>query len=110
MRLPLPLVEILFGFPFVRRPTYLVKTVLETPLEEELPADFLLVEIRDGHLKWVHLKCPKCGDHIQLPMAGKERWGITVDFLWRPTLAPSIWERQTCGAHFFIRKGQILGC
>lgn len=108
--LPLPVAEFLFGLPLIRRPAYLVKTVPETPLEEELTPDLLLVEIREGHLKWAHLKCPKCGDHIQLPMAGKEYWGISVDFLRRPTLAPSIWERQTCGAHFFVRKGNILGC
>lgn len=110
MRLPLSVAEVLFGLPLIRRPAYLAKIVPESPLDEELPAKYLLVEIREGHLKWVHLKCPKCGDHIRLPMAGKERWAITIDFLWRPTLVPSIWERQSCGAHFFVRKGSILGC
>lgn len=110
MLLPLPIAEFVFGLPFFRRPAYLAKIVPETPLDNELSPDLLLVEIREGHLKWVHLRCPKCGDQIQLPMAGKDCWNLRVDFLRRPTLSPSIWERQTCGAHFFVRHGNILGC
>jgi hypothetical protein len=61
-------------------------------------------------LKWTHLLCPKCGDHIELPLAGRERWSVKTDFLRRPTLAPSVWEKATCGAHFFVRKGKVLWC
>jgi Family of unknown function (DUF6527) len=75
-----------------------------------LRTDILVLEIRNGHRKWAHLACPKCGDHIQLPMAGGERWFVKVDILRRPTLSPSIWERQTCGAHFFINRGRLLWC
>ncbi len=109
-RLPLPVVELVFRFPLMRRPRYLMKTAPEAPAPEELRPSVIVLEIRGGHLKWAHLSCPKCGDHIQLPLAGKQRWSVNVDYLRRPTIAPSIWETDSCGAHFFVRKGELLWC
>lgn len=106
--LPVPLAEAIFRLPFMQRPRFLVRKVFEPPAADELLADMLFLEIRGGFLKWAHLQCPKCGDHIQLPLAGSERWSVHVDLLCRPTLAPSIWERSTCGAHFFVRQGDLL--
>lgn len=108
--LPLSLVELIYLLPFMSRPRFLTDTVAECPMEEELRSDRILMEIRGGHLKWAHLPCPKCGEHIQLPLAGRDRWSIRVDFLRRPTLAPSIWEKASCGAHFFVKKGKLLWC
>jgi len=108
--LPLFLIELVFRLPFLSRPAFLVDVVSECPAREELRAGMVLVEMRDGYLKWAHLECPKCGDHIQLPLAGKDQWTIKVDFLSRPTLAPSIWERTTCGAHFFLTRGRLDWC
>lgn len=109
-RLPLSLAEYLFRLRFLHRPRFLAKEAPESPGLEDLPPNLMIVEIRDGHLKWAHLLCPKCGDHIELPLVGRERWSIKVDLLRRPTLAPSIWEKATCGAHFFLRKGEVLWC
>jgi|ERR1039457_93673 ribosomal protein S27AE len=108
--LPISFAERILNFPFMHRPQYLAIVVSESPSEDELRPNLLLYEMRDGYLKWSHLICPKCGEHIQLPMAGKERWSLKIDFLRRPTLAPSIWETQSCGAHFFIQQGDILWC
>ena len=107
---PLALVENLFRLPFMRRPALLAETLSECPSAEELGPHLVLLEIRGGHCKWAHLACPKCGDHIQLPLAGKERWSVKVDLLRRPTLAPSIWETEGCGAHFFVRDGELVWC
>jgi hypothetical protein len=108
--LPLLLAEGLLRLPFLQRPRFLAKAAPESPGSEELQPNLVTVEIRDGHLKWAHLLCPKCGDHIELPLAGRNRWSIKVDLLSRPTLAPSIWEKASCGAHFFLQKGEVLWC
>jgi Family of unknown function (DUF6527) len=108
--LPLSLVEHLFRLPFLQRPRFLAKAAPESPEREELQPSLMIVEIRDGHLKWAHLLCPKCGDHLELPLAGKEQWSLKVDLLCRPTLTPSIWEKARCGAHFFLQKGAVLWC
>jgi hypothetical protein len=106
--LPLFLIELVFRLPFLSRPSFLADEVSECPEREELLPGMLFVEVRGGYFKWAHLQCPKCGDHIQLPLAGSDRWSINVDLLRRPTLAPSVWEQTTCGAHFFVRKGRLL--
>ena len=106
--LPLSLMEYVFHLPFLRRPRFLAEAAPESPTVEGLQPNLLIVEIRDGHLKWAHFLCPKCSDHIELPLAGKAPWSIKVDLLRRPTLAPSIWEKASCGAHFFLRKGEVL--
>jgi Family of unknown function (DUF6527) len=108
--LPLSLIEAVFRLPFLSRPAFLADIVSECPSCEELHSDVVLIEMRGGHLKWAHLQCPRCGDHIQLPLAGNGRWTIEVDFFRRPTLAPSIWEQTTCAAHFFVRKGKLEWC
>jgi Family of unknown function (DUF6527) len=108
--LPLSVIECIYKLPFISRPRFLADAVPECPSREELRAGMVFIEIRSGYLKWVHLLCPTCGDHIQLPLAGRERWSIKLDFLRRPTLAPSIWEKASCGAHFLVRKGKLLWC
>jgi hypothetical protein len=108
--LPLFLLEFVFRMPFVPRPAFLADVVSECPSREELSSNMVFVEIRDGHLKWAHLQCPKCGDHVQLPLAGSDKWTVQVDLFRRPTLAPSIWERGSCSAHFFVRKGRVDWC
>jgi hypothetical protein len=105
-RLPLSIVEWFFRLLFAKRPEYLAVTAPESPALEELRSDVVVLEVRDGYLKWAHLRCPRCGDHIQLPLAGKGKWTARVDWLRRPTLHPSIWERRSCGAHFFVRHGR----
>jgi hypothetical protein len=109
-RLPLALIERFFWLPFMRRPRLLAQPAAESPSLEEVRPNLMVLEIRGGHLKWAHLSCPKCGDHIQLPLAGKARWSLKVDLLRRPTLAPSIWEKESCGAHFFVEKGELRWC
>ena len=108
--LPLSLTELIFRLPRLRRPEYLADLVSERPCLEELRAGIVLVEIRGGHLKWAHLRCPQCGDHIELPLAGNVPWTVRMDFFRRPTLAPSVWERAGCGAHFFLQKGKVEWC
>ncbi len=85
--------------------------VREQPVEGLLVPGRVYVERRAGFLKWVHFACPKCGEPIQLPIGAKpDSWSVSVDWLWRPTVRPSVWETESCGAHFFITKGEIRWC
>jgi len=111
IRLPLSWVEWMASKSLFRRPRYLCLDVAEAPLADDLQPNLVFREVRNGHLKWAHLACPKCDDHIQLPISGaKLTWSIKIDWLRRPTLRPSIWERSACGAHFFVRRGEIVWC
>ncbi|MEI9951912.1 MAG: DUF6527 family protein [Pseudomonadota bacterium] len=104
------LFSFLFWAQLVKRPQFLALIVAESPSDEELDSVHIFKEVRNGWPKWAHLRCPKCGDHIQLPLAGHGSWSLDQDLLSRPTLAPSIWEKQSCGAHFFVRAGSIVWC
>jgi hypothetical protein len=91
------------------KPDFVLRIVPESP--DTLENGILYAEVRGGYLKWAHLRCPKCAEHIQLPVAtAKSAWSLRRDVLGRPTITPSVWQTRTCGAHFFLRKGKIEWC
>jgi hypothetical protein len=98
----------LVSWGWVRRPDFLCEVVDEPP--DTLAPGVVFHEVRNGHPKWVHLQCPRCKDHIQLQLAGGKHWSLKRDWLGRPTILPSIWETQSCQAHFFVRAGHIIWC
>src|SRR5947207_1181035 len=69
--LPIALAEWVFWLPWMRRPKWLATVADVRPSDEALRPQLVILEIREGHLKWAHLLCPKCGDHIELPLAGR---------------------------------------
>lgn len=107
---PISWVERLARWGILRRPTFLCLTVDEAPLDSELDPRYVYREIRAGFPKWAHLACPRCGEHIQVQIARGSQWRLTADWLRRPTIHPSIWETERCGAHFFVRKGNLQWC
>jgi hypothetical protein len=61
-----------------------------------------------GAPKWAQLLCP-CGCNevilLNLNPGRRPRWSINIDFLGRPTVHPSIWQKVGCMSHFWIRAG-----
>ncbi|WP_369858011.1 DUF6527 family protein [Candidatus Thalassolituus haligoni] len=74
--------------------------------------EFILV--RDGSVsKWATFRCPgACGERIDLSLNPHQRphWKVTLDWWRRPTVSPSVHQRNTCGCHFWIRKGNVVWC
>jgi hypothetical protein len=86
-RLPLPLIECIFWLPFIQRPRFLAHSASECPSLEELRRDLIVLEIRGGYLKWAHLSCPKCGEHIQFRSQGRDDGpSMWIYFVGRPSL------------------------
>jgi|SRR5579864_3536124 len=110
MQLPLSFIEWLARLGIWKRPAFLAIDVPEGPDENELVDGIILREVRDGYAKWAHFGCPKCREHIRLPLAGNKRWTFESDWLRRPSLHPSIWQTGSCGAHFFVRRGSVVWC
>lgn len=74
--------------------------------------DLVLVEDA-GVKKWVCLRCPGgCGQAISLSLNPdrRPRWTFKVDFWARPSVEPSVHQRNACGCHFWIRRGRIDWC
>ena len=110
IKVPIAWLEWLNDVRIWKRPALLAIDVPEAPEEDALRSDLIAREVRSGYLKWAHLKCPRCGEHIRLSLAGQQRWKMRIDWLRRPTISPSVWQTGSCGAHFFIRRGSIQWC
>ena len=70
-----------------------------------------LVLLRDGGEDWsVAMRCPcGCGQKVELALIreAKPRWSLRNDLGNHPTLSPSVWLREGCRSHFFVRAGRI---
>ncbi|GAA6182652.1 hypothetical protein NBRC116594_40900 [Shimia sp. NS0008-38b] len=77
-----------------------------------VPDELTLVENGDIK-KWACLRCPGgCGEVIILSLNPNQRprWRVSEDFWLRPTVHPSVHQKNECGCHFWIKKGQISWC
>ena len=81
------------------------------------PADMRpgeLVIVRDGgHAKWACMRCPcGCGADIKLSLnpSRRPRWSVERDWLWRPSVTPSVHRKEGCGSHFWVRCGRVDWC
>ncbi len=82
-------------------------------LPHELPDFDLAVAREDGTLWTAGMRCPcGCGRRLEVMLLQgvKPRWDLHVDTDGRPTLHPSIWVKDDCKAHFFLRSGLIEWC
>ncbi|MGR3368677.1 MAG: DUF6527 family protein [Sagittula sp.] len=97
----------------VDRPAVLLRYLEQQPSPEEIaPGDVILVGDRDK-LKWAVMACPGgCGNIMRLPLVSNRRphWSVNRDWLGRPSLSPSVHQRNACRAHFWIRKGAVTWC
>ena len=55
-------------------------------------------------------ECPcGCGQKVELALIreANPRWSLRNDLGNHPTLSPSVWLREGCRSHFFVRAGRI---
>ncbi len=73
-----------------------------------------LVLVRDGGEHWsVGFTCPcGCRRTIELLLVpeANPHWKLLVGPRGRPTLTPSVWLRDGCRSHFWVRNGKIIWC
>lgn len=79
-------------------------------LPERLPRRGLVL-LRDSGEDWcVGMLCPcGCDQKVELPLIpeAKPRWKLRVEPDGSPTLTPSVWLRDGCRSHFFVRRGKV---
>ncbi|MBX3303009.1 MAG: hypothetical protein KF899_01230 [Parvibaculum sp.] len=73
-----------------------------------------LVMARDDCEDWsVGLRCPcGCGQRLEMMLLKgvKPRWDISVDPKGHVSLHPSVWLREGCKSHFWVKGGKIVWC
>ncbi len=81
-------------------------------LSEIADRDVVIVQ-SGGYVKWACLRCPcGCGDKITLSLDRNRTpgWAVTIDWLSRPSVSPSVWQKARCRSHFWIRRGSVEWC
>lgn len=96
----------------LRRPLAL-RMVADDSLPEHLMAREVVIAEDDGEAWVAGLICPcGCGDRIELMLLKdvRPRWSASVDAKGRPSLFPSVWRKEGCRSHFWLRNGRIRWC
>jgi len=69
---------------------------------------------RDDDEDWaVGLRCPcGCGQRLEMMLLKevRPRWDVSLDRRGHVTLHPSVWVREGCRSHFWVRAGKIVWC
>lgn len=82
-------------------------------LPDKLPPRDLVVA-RDAGEDWcVGLRCPcGCGQRLEMMLLKevRPRWDVSVDRGGHVSLHPSVWLREGCRSHFWVRSGKIVWC
>lgn len=84
---------------------------------DELPANLeprcLTVAREDGTLWSAGMICPcGCGRRLEVMLLEgvKPRWSLSVDQRGLPSLHPSVWVKDGCRSHFWLRDGVVHWC
>jgi hypothetical protein len=89
-------------------PVYRVEHVGDRP---DVLAGGVLYVVGHGEHAWeAAMRCPKgCGRTLSLNLLSSEHpcWKLEEHPDGTATLSPSIWRKQGCGCHFFLRRGRI---
>jgi Family of unknown function (DUF6527) len=92
----------------------LIGSVVPTMPEKGSLLDGDLALVVDGDIeKWACMRCPGgCGETISLSLNPnrRPRWKVGFDRWQRPTVEPSVWQKNECGCHFVIRDGIVNWC
>lgn len=86
------------------------ETICVPELPEEIQAGRLYLVGENGFLWIAALICPcGCQSVIQLNLLpeAKPCWRVEEHADGTASLAPSVWSRQGCGSHYFVRRGFI---
>jgi len=82
-------------------------------LPKHLPRRNLVLARENGEDWCVGMRCPcGCGRTIELQVfpEAKPKWRLAIDGKSRPTLHPSVWVKDGCKSHFWLREGRVHWC
>ena len=105
--------RVLIWLRFIRQPDFSTQLVPTHPTPESIKPGQILVVGDTKYQKWACFRCPGgCGENILLSLNQKRHpcWTVTVDWLQRPTLDPSIRQLNECRCHFWVRQGIVEWC
>lgn len=105
--------QLLTRLRLIPRPDFAAQIVPTHPSPEAVKPGAMLVVGDATYQKWACFRCPgDCGENILLPLnkAQRPRWAVSIDWLGRPTIHPSVRQLNECRCHFWIRQGRVDWC
>lgn len=97
----------------IRKPDLIGTLVSDHPLPDAMKPGMLYIVGGRGYQKWAVFRCPQHEDeNIQLSLMPnrRPRWSVTMDFLGRPTIHPSVRQLDGAYAHFWVKAGRVEWC
>lgn len=94
----------------IKKPDFVVRYSAVHPSQDEIGPGEMVIVRSGAYTKWACIRCPcGCGEKISLSLDQnrRPRWNVSVDFLSRPTVSPSVHQLAGCRAHFWIKEGQV---
>ncbi|WP_316177709.1 MULTISPECIES: DUF6527 family protein [unclassified Bradyrhizobium] len=89
-------------------------TIIEgDTLPDTLPFRNLVLAREDGEDWCIGMRCPcGCGERLELMLLKevRPRWDARIDQRGHVTLHPSVWLKQGCRSHFWLRDGRVIWC
>lgn len=107
------LIWLLSALGLITKPRFVARYAERNPAQDAIAESDLVIVQSGGYRKWACFRCPcGCGDKISLSLAANRRpsWRVSADWLGRPTIEPSVWQRAGCYSHFWVRRGQVEWC
>lgn len=104
---------LLIWLGIIPRPDLLVRVISDHPTPASIESGCLYVVGGPGYKKWAYFRCPADRKEIiQLSLMPnhRPRWDVSIDFLNRPTVNPSVRQLEGSCAHFWIKRGCIKWC
>lgn len=111
LALKLFLLWLLARLGLIKAPDFFARYATAHPPQDEIRPGEMIIVRTGAYTKWACIKCPcGCGDKISLSLdqSRRPRWTVSVDFLSRPTVYPSVHQLAGCRAHFWIKGGQAV--
>jgi hypothetical protein len=105
--------QLLVRLRYIPNPNLFSRLVPTHPGNDNIQSGQILVVGDAKCQKWACFQCPGgCGEKILLSLNQKHHpsWKITIDWLERPTINPSVRQLNECRCHFWVRQGVIEWC
>jgi hypothetical protein len=94
----------------MQSPDFIAEFVAEVPDHLSIKPGVIVIVGGVDWAKWVLMKCPcGCGEVLTLSLmkSFRPRWKLKVSKKNRITLSPSVWKKDGCRSHFYIRKSKL---
>jgi len=98
---------------WITKPDYSIIWSPEQINPKEIKSNQIVLVGTKANPKWACFHCPgECNTFLRLPLSNKRNphWTVETDLFKRPSVFPSVHQKNACHAHFWIKAGTVFQC